>query len=55
MSGWIHALVGGGRVDGWMDEWVDTWLGGWMDTKPDRWGRLLMAQLKFSEMNKSNP
>jgi hypothetical protein len=26
---WIHALVGGGQVDGWMV----TWLGGWMDRK----------------------
>jgi len=31
------------------------WLGGWMDRELDRWCRLLMAQLKFSEINKSNP
>lgn len=37
-----------------MGGWIHGWVGGWMDTKPDRWGRLLMVQLKFSEMNKSN-
>jgi hypothetical protein len=47
-------LVGGEQVDGWMGGWIHGWVGGWMDTKPDRWGRLLMVQLKFSEMNKSN-
>jgi len=51
----FDGLGTGGWMDGWMGGWVDTWLGGWMDRKPDRWGRLLTAHLKFIEMNKSNP
>jgi len=51
----MDTCFGGWGTGGWMDGWVDTWLGGWMDTMLDRRGRLLMAQLKFSEMNKSNP
>jgi len=33
MSGCIHALVGGGQVDGWMGGWVHGWVGGWIQSQ----------------------